>query len=167
MGYPISVSIKGKKLGVFKGEGTQTNDKDKILASKFSYEVKSPRDAATGHASGTRQHSAIKIVKEWGAATPQIFTALVTNEVLQEVTLEFRRANANGEEYVYYRIKLTNASVSEIRQFSDDSNALTGGSSAKHPTDMQLEEVSFTFQKIEMESLDGKTAAFDDWSSGG
>src|SRR5438874_4351293 len=35
-----------------------------------SYEVKSPRDIATGQASGKRQHGSITIVKEWGAASP-------------------------------------------------------------------------------------------------
>lgn len=37
-----------------------------------SYEVKSPRDIATGQASGKRQHGSITIVKEWGAASPQL-----------------------------------------------------------------------------------------------
>jgi hypothetical protein len=37
-----------------------------------SYAVKSPRDVATGMASGKRQHGSITIVKEWGAASPQL-----------------------------------------------------------------------------------------------
>ena len=37
-----------------------------------AYEVKSPRDIATGQASGKRQHGSITIVKEWGAASPQL-----------------------------------------------------------------------------------------------
>ena len=36
------------------------------------YQVKGPRDAASGQASGKRQHRPITIVKEWGAATPQL-----------------------------------------------------------------------------------------------
>ena len=34
--------------------------------------MKSPRDVATGMASGKRQYAPIKIVKEWGAASPQL-----------------------------------------------------------------------------------------------
>jgi hypothetical protein len=37
-----------------------------------SYEVKSPRDAATGMPTGKRQHGSITIVKEWGAASPEL-----------------------------------------------------------------------------------------------
>jgi hypothetical protein len=34
--------------------------------------VVSPRDIATGQASGKRQHGSITIVKEWGAASPDL-----------------------------------------------------------------------------------------------
>src|SRR6266850_197479 len=119
MGYKFFVTVKGKKMGVFKGESTAQGGpgKDKILGLGFSYELKSPRDVATGQASGKRQHLPIKIVKEWGASTPQFFQALVNNEVLSEVKLEFLKTNANGEEYVYYTIKLTDGNVAGIRQF--------------------------------------------------
>ena len=36
------------------------------------YQVISPRDAASGQASGKRMHKPFTIVKEWGAATPQL-----------------------------------------------------------------------------------------------
>lgn len=35
-------------------------------------EVKAPRDASSGQASGRRQHASVRFVKEWGAATPQL-----------------------------------------------------------------------------------------------
>src|SRR5438270_1529115 len=34
--------------------------------------VESPRDVATGMATGRRQYAPVKIVKEWGAASPQL-----------------------------------------------------------------------------------------------
>ena len=36
------------------------------------YQVTGPRDAASGQASGKRMHKPFTIVKEWGAATPQL-----------------------------------------------------------------------------------------------
>jgi type VI protein secretion system component Hcp len=36
------------------------------------YQVISPRDAASGQASGKRMHKPFTIVKEWGPATPQL-----------------------------------------------------------------------------------------------
>ena len=166
MAYQFYVAIKGKKQGAFKGESPQDAQRSKIEGLAFEYEVKSPRDLATGQLSGKRQHLPITIVKEWGAATPQLFTACVTNEVLPEVTFEFRKTNQNGEEYIYHKIKLTDATISTVRQFT--SGATDGASSTKHSSSAdtkELEAVSFTFRKIEVENTDGKTTAMDDWSA--
>jgi type VI secretion system secreted protein Hcp len=167
MAYAFSVTIKGQKQGDFKGEGTSQTTKNAIEGLSFAYDLKSPRDVSTGHATGKRQHSPIRIVKGWGAATPQIFQALVQNEALTSVKLEFRKTNASGEEFVYYTITLTNASVSGIRQFSRE--ATDSSSSGKHAaTDPQeLEEVSFTFEKISVENHQAKTTGQDDWHTAG
>ena len=164
MGYSFFVTIKGKTQGEFKSESPLK--KGGILGLSFAYELKSPRDPATGQATGKRQHFPIRITKAWGAASPQLFTALTTNEVLTEVKLEFRRTNAGGEEYVYQSIRLTDASVSQIRQFTNEA-ATAGDSSAKRTSanDQELEEISFTFHKIEIENKDGKTMGQDDWGS--
>lgn len=147
----IAATFEGTKQGGFKGEAGRSGSP--VLS--FAYEVSSPRDVATGQASGKRQHKPIVITKEWGPASPQLFQACVTNEVLKSVVLNFSRTNASGEEEVYYTIKLTNATVSGIRQYTPDPQKSLGT--------VPLEEVSFTFQKIEMESVDGKTVAMDDW----
>jgi type VI secretion system secreted protein Hcp len=167
MAFQLHVSIKGSKQGQFKGEGTQARRKDKWIPSLgFEYEIKTPRDIATGQPSGKRQHSPITIVKEWGAATPQIFTALVNNEVLSEVLFEFVKTNQNGEEYVFHKIKLTDGSVSHIKQFTGSDASAEGATTAKHGGAgkmFEMEAVSFTFHKIEVENVDGKTSAMDDW----
>jgi len=45
-----------------------------------SYEVK-PRDAASGMASGKRMHKPLTVVKEWGAASPQLMAMKPTYDV--------------------------------------------------------------------------------------
>ncbi|MEI7554584.1 type VI secretion system tube protein TssD [Candidatus Chlorohelix sp.] len=154
------VTVEGTKQGKFKGESLQSKNANKIEGIRFSYGVTSPRDIATGQASGKRQHKPVTFTKEWGAATPQFFQAATTNEVLKSVLFEFTKSNANGEEYVYYTIKLTNATVSNIN-YAEDSLAKSGDPS----NGLALEEISFTFQKIEIENKDGKTMATDDWTS--
>jgi type VI secretion system secreted protein Hcp len=168
MAFQAHVSIKGKKQGPFKGEGIQDKRKDKwIPVLSFSQEVTSPRDLATGQASGKRQWKPIRITKEWGAADPQIFAACVTNEVLPEVVFEFTKTNPNGEEYVYQTIKLTDATISGVERMTGDEDQ-EGGSSSRHADasdTLELEEVSFTFRKIELTDNDGKTNFADDWST--
>ena len=43
-----------------------------VRAASFHYNVKSPRDSASGMASGKRTHHPVTFVKEWGASTPQL-----------------------------------------------------------------------------------------------
>jgi type VI secretion system secreted protein Hcp len=163
MPYAFSVTIKGQKQGAFKGEGTSKATKDAIDGLSFAYDLKSPRDLSTGQATGKRQHSPIRIVKGWGAATPQIFQALVSNEVLTSVKLEFRKTNVNGEEVVYYTITLADAVVSEIRQFSREATDSSSGGKRAATDPQELEEVSFTFQKITVENNQAKTMSEDSW----
>ena len=42
------------------------------LMHNAQYQVVSPRDSASGQATGKRIHKPFTIVKEWGAATPQL-----------------------------------------------------------------------------------------------
>jgi type VI secretion system secreted protein Hcp len=165
--YNVMVSVKGAKQGQFKGESPR-GAKDKIDAIGFTFEIGSPRDAATGQASGKRQYKPLQITKQLGAASPQFFQALTTNEVLQSVTLEFTKTNANGEEIVFYTIKLTNATIASIRQHTDN-DAGAAGDSAKHASvaggAQQLEDITFSFQKIEITNNESKTMAMDDWQA--
>ena len=162
MAFEFYVSVKGKKQGQFKGETKAPGGraKDRFRGVAYVSEVISPRDAASGLPTGKRQHRPIVITKEWGAASPQLFQALVTNEVLTAVVLEFVKTDPAGREVVYYRVTLTNAAVSDLRSYLDltevDGDPYDGRA---------LEDVSFTFAKIELENLEAKTSAVDDWSS--
>jgi len=54
----------------------------------LEHEVKSPRDVATGQASGKRMHKPFIITKEWGASSPQLKVVVSkTRELTGHVTL--------------------------------------------------------------------------------
>jgi len=158
MAYEAYMIIEGTKQGKLKGESVRTAHKDKIPILGFEYEVAAPRDLASGQASGKRQHKPVKVIKEWGASSPQLFQAVTTNEVLKSVTFEFYRTTPEGKEDQHYSIKLTNATVSGHRKFIDKSVKHSDGHDVH-----ELEEISFTFQKIDVESKWGKSMATDDW----
>ena len=157
--YPVQaivVALKGKKQGQLQGEGAHAG-KHQFAALALDYQVQSPRDRATGQPAGKRQHSPLAIVKEWGAATPQIFQALVTNEVLESVEIDCYGRSKEGKETLVHKLKLTNASVASIRQ--------SGGAQLRPGDPAELETVAFVFEKIEQTSLPGGVVASDDWSS--
>lgn len=166
MAYEFYVTIEGTKQGKMKGESIRDAHKEKLSGLSYRHEIKSPRDVATGQASGKRQHGPVTITKEWGPATPQLFQAVVTNEVLKSVLFEFIHTTPEGAEEIYYTVKLTNATVSQVK-YMTGGNAVEGAGSAKTEATYdthELEEVSFTYQRIEMEHKPGKTAALDDWT---
>jgi type VI secretion system secreted protein Hcp len=158
--YEFYITITGAKQGKFKGEAVAAakRAKGKIGGVKFSMETTSPRDPATGQATGKRIHKPIVLTKEWDAASPQIFNALVDNEVLKSVLFEFVKTDPAGKEVVYYTVTLTNANVSNVRSYVD----LTDTSGDRYDAHA-LEEVSFVFQKIELENKESATVAIDDW----
>ncbi|MEO6112837.1 MAG: hypothetical protein ABIP07_00100 [Sphingomicrobium sp.] len=45
---------------------------NEVVTAVYYYTVKSPRDAATGQASGKRMHKPFTITKEWGPSTPML-----------------------------------------------------------------------------------------------
>ena len=161
MAYEFYVSIEGTKQGKFKGESFKEAHKEKIRGFGFFYEVKSLRDAATGQASGKRQHTPITITKPWGAATPQIFQALVTNEVLKRVVIEFIQTTPEGMEEIYHRMTLSEAAIVQLKQYTQAAKISEQGVLDEK---MELEDVSFSFKRIEMTNLPGKTSAVDEWS---
>ena len=140
----------------------------KTSAKEFRYS-QSPRDlagqttgmAAAGQATGARRTSAARagmkrasdpiiIVRAIDETSKFFQTAAAQGELLPAVLFEFTRTRNNQTE-VYQTVRLTNAMVSSVKM-------LDGG-------DRPMEEVSFTFQKIEYQNKDGQAAATDNWKS--
>jgi type VI secretion system secreted protein Hcp len=156
MAYQFYLTVKGKKQGEFKGESRR---KGKIDMLGFSHSIVSPRDIASGMATGKRQHAPLKIYKEWGPATPQFFEALVTNEDLTSVVIEAYNKDAAGKERLYYTITLTDATVSRLDEVFDDPHH------PGQPNLHELEEISFVYHKIEVTNRVSNITAVDDWTS--
>jgi type VI secretion system secreted protein Hcp len=145
----IEMKITGHKIGVFKGDSSQKGHEDQILVSGYSFEVDSPRDAASGQASGKRQYKPIMITKELNGSSPQLLQAAATNEILTSVVINFYKSDRTGKQSNYYRVTLTDGSISSVHQYSSGATV--------------NEDVSFTFRKIEQEDLVAKTSFEDDW----
>ena len=142
--------------------------KFKIAGEKgFDYVV-SPRDMATGQASGKRMHKPMTIYKEWGAASPQLMRAVAAKQEFKSVLFEFVRAGADGKPEVFQTVKATGVTISSVQKVGYDIKAnkrtaqSTGRTAAAQP---ELEEVTFVFGTIEYWHKDGKTMAKDSWSA--
>ena len=150
------VTIEGSKQGKLEGESQLDRKSDRLTGISFHYAVSSPRDVASGQATGRRQHQPIVFTKQWGAASPQLFQALVTNEVLKSVAFEFVEPGVEGEKPTTFQtITLANAQVTQIEQYINGE--------PEPPADPRaLERISLSFQRIEITNVAGGTTAVDD-----
>lgn len=159
MAYEGYLIAKAQKQGQIKGSVTQKGREGWILVYGFHHEIVSPRDAASGLATGKRQHKPLTITKEIDKSTPLLYQAFVNNENFSEVTLRFFTSDLKvaGKEIQNYTIKLINANIISI---VDDMANNKIAENAKLPI---LEIISFTYQKIEWTWTDGAITATDSW----
>ncbi|MDQ6831584.1 MAG: type VI secretion system tube protein Hcp [Gemmatimonadota bacterium] len=121
----------------------------KLKPLSFQYEVKSPRDVATGQASGKRQYQPLIIVKEIDKSSPMLKQSLSTGEVIPSMTFV-----ATGPNGVHHEVKLTYVRVASVQRVKR-----TSPSGDPH----EYEEVSFTYEKIVFDNKVAKTMASEDW----
>ena len=157
------LKLKGSKQGDIKGSTTQKGREGLIAVHSFHHHITSPRDSASGQATGKRQHGPFTIIKEIDKSTPLLHKALVDNESFKTWELKCFTPTASaasaGKEINHYNVVLTNASISSIMDIMEN-NLLPDD--AKLPL---MQEISFTYQKIEWTWVDGGITAQDDWEA--
>jgi type VI secretion system secreted protein Hcp len=146
----IYVSMVGTKLQ-FPGDGIQKSGKkpSDFEAVSLTFEGDAPHDAATGRVVGRRVYKPLYLIHEVDAVTPQIENALAKNELLKSVDITLIRPDPNGMDAKYFSIRLEDATIASVRQFTDENGHF-------------LEEVGLHFQKIEAKGTATNLAFVDD-----
>ncbi|MEO7312914.1 MAG: Hcp family type VI secretion system effector [Chitinophagaceae bacterium] len=158
------LKMKGQKQGDIKGSVTQKGREGKIMVIAVSHEIVSPRDAASGQATGRRQHKPFVITKEIDKSSPLLYNALVTNENINSWELMFyapqvRVGEGAGAEVNHYTVKLTNARIVDVK------SVMLNNKNPELVKFAEYEEVAFVYQKIEWTWVDGGITSSDDWDS--
>lgn len=158
------LSLTGQKQGLIKGSVTQKGREGKIMVIAAEHEVLSPRDPASGLALGKRVHKPFVITKEIDLSSPQLYAALVGNENITAWELQFwapsgSAAGSAGAEVMRYSVRLTNASVSDIRF------RMLNNKDPELVRYAEYEEVEFTYQKIEWTWVPTGLMTSDSWAS--
>jgi type VI secretion system secreted protein Hcp len=164
MALDFYMQVEGTKLKFF-GTCTLKGRENTIPGFAWNSQITSPRDAATGQATGKRMHSPIRVTVATGRQSPLFLQAICTNEILKSVLLNFYKPNmigtTAGVEVNYFSIKLLNATISSMRQY---------GQLNKNPDLMkyaEYDDIDFTFESIEWEykGTEGNTMANDVWGA--
>ncbi|WP_114789393.1 type VI secretion system tube protein TssD [Niabella yanshanensis] len=143
------LKITGSKQGIIKGSCIQRGKEGLIEVIAFDHEITSPRDAATGQASGKRQHQPLVVTKELDKSTTALIQALIQNETLSSFELKFFAPNklgtagGQGAEFNHFTIRLKNASVTGIKTIMPNNKNPELSKYAEY------EECSFVYEEIE------------------
>ena len=155
------LTLTAAKQGVIKGGVTAKGREGTIAVTAVTHEITTPMDQVTGAATGKRKHEPISITMVIDQATPKLYQALVTNEILTAAKIAFWRPSADGSgtEVQYFTITLTNALIIDVTLNAHESH---DPASVKG---FEYEEIELTYQKIEWTWIDGGIAATDSWQA--
>jgi type VI secretion system secreted protein Hcp len=144
----IHMQVTGQVQGAIRGSCTVKERLNTSVVVGVFHEVISPRDAASGLPTGRRQHKPIVVTKYIDKATPLLYAALVNNENLPHVFLNYYRPDRDGVPQIYYIVELRNANIAGIQEGFPNT-----------------ENISFTYSKIIWTWTDGGITAEDDWET--
>jgi type VI protein secretion system component Hcp len=142
-GYKIRMSIQGKEQGDFNLANRYrfsingvVQNLQQVRGVQFAEAGQPLLDTATRIARGNQQREPVKITTESWVRSAQLQHALAAHEVLREVEIDLMREDGSIEA----RFRFINAESTGIRKIQGGA-----GQSAK-----ELEEISFTYQKLEV-----------------
>ena len=163
------VTIVGSKQGKIQGDVTIKGREDKIQGLDFWYEAEVLGSA--GQAGGQLHRGPVVLTKAWDSATPKLLQAFAENETLNTVLFEFWKPTASGAEVMYQTVELDDAVISRLHwHLAEGASAKAPGTSAdahrrtseQHPA--ELEDISFSFQTMQVHNNIKGTAAADSWA---
>lgn len=167
MPTPAYLSIEGEKQGKISagamsteslGGKSQDAHKDEIYVQAFEHVVDKPVEKETGQPTGPRVHRPMVITKEFDKSSPLLYNALVTGETMKTCELKWYRTSREGKQEHYFTMKLTDAIVTKIHAYmpnclDENNKSLT-----------HLEDVSFSYRKIEWKHEKASTVGADDFA---
>jgi len=130
---------------------------DTVEVFAFEHEVHMPVDPRDGSLTGTRTHSAVKMLKAVDKATPMLYQFLCTGQSIEEVTINWYKIADTGQEEIYFTHKLEGVRIVSVKP---DMSNLLDPANEKYP---HLEWVEVRYQRITWTFLDGNIEASDSW----
>ncbi len=143
------VRITGSKSGVIKSDGMPKawTDANEVLAIDYA---STPPAAA-----GTRRiQTPVTLTLKWTAATPLLFQAATSGEVLSKVSYSGVVTTAEGTEAVKHHLELANARITSFK-IQDHNGA--------DPLIDPIVILTLSYQKIVLMEDPGGVTAEDDW----
>lgn len=130
-----------------------------IEVMEFHHDLRIPTDPHTGHLTGVRMHSPVRLIKAYDKSSPYLYKACCEGQTFKEVRIDWYEIDDTGTEVVYFTHLLENVKVSSVRAYMPNT---------KEPDKERythLEEVAFVYSKITWTYTDGSLEYTDAWIS--
>ncbi|NBA94160.1 Hcp family type VI secretion system effector [Pseudomonas sp. R5(2019)] len=166
MSTPAYISITGKTQGHITKDAFTADSvgniyveghEDQILVQEIDHLIATPTDPQSGQPSGQRVHKPFSFTAALNKATPLLYGALATGEMLTEVEVKWYRTSTEGKQEHFFTTKLEDATIVQIH---------THLPHAQDPSKegyTQLIKVSMAYRKITWTHNISGTEASDDW----
>lgn len=128
------------------GNKAQTTHLDQILIYELSHGLTRNQNV---------NHQTVVIRKPVDKSSPLLNKAITDNEILT-CDFDFYRTNQSGMNELYYKIKLTEATIKDIR--------LSSPNTLNNPGGQPIETVSFIYNSISWEHCLAGTSAYSLWN---
>ena len=125
MPTPAYISIEGSTQGnITQGAFTeasvgniwQEGHENEILVQAIDHRVTIPRDPQSGQPSGQRVHLPFKFTAPLNKATPLLYNALTSGEMLTKVEVKWFRTSSAGKQEHFFTTRLVDATIIDICQ---------------------------------------------------
>ncbi|MFR0716264.1 Hcp family type VI secretion system effector [Pseudomonas putida] len=166
MPTPAYIKIEGQTQGNITA-GAFTSDsvgnvfveghEDEILVQEIKHLISVPTDPQSGQPSGQRVHKPFTFTSSLNKATPLMYQALASGEMLPTVEINWYRTSVEGKQEHFFTTKLEDATIVEI------STVLPHAQRSENADFTQLIEVSMAYRKIAWSHVTAGTEGADDW----
>jgi type VI secretion system secreted protein Hcp len=166
MPTPAYISIHGKTQGhITKGAFTADSvgnvfvegHEDEILAQEIDHAIGTPTDPQSGQPSGQRVHKPLTFTSALNKASPMLYQALATGEMLPTVEVRWFRTSGDGKQEHFFTTKLEDATVVDIH------TVLPHAQNGDNENYTQLIKTSLAYRKVSWSHVVAGTEASDDW----
>ncbi|MGH8484240.1 MAG: Hcp family type VI secretion system effector [Pseudomonas sp.] len=166
MPTPAYIEITGKVQGLISRDAFTKDSvgniyveghENEIMAQEIRHKITVPTDPQSGQPTGRRVHHPFTFTCGLNKAVPLMYQALVTGEVLSQVTISWYRTSAEGTQEYFFLTQLEDAVIVDINTVLPHVQRL------ENENFTQLIEVSMSYRKIGWLHNIANTEAEDDW----
>jgi type VI secretion system Hcp family effector len=150
----VYVSIQALRQGRLKGEVSSKGLENTSQVTLLSHGLAAPTNPASGLRSGPIRNQPLVFRHPMGAMAVQLQEAQVGNERLIEVLFQTFAPDATGRELPVLSLRLLNALVIDVKELSGEA-----------PNAPRSQEVSLSYQRLEVTDLGSGLVAVDDRAS--